>query len=183
MNRQKWLLGVVGLLAVVRFAILPAQEVIERKTQEYQRLTERLDKGARLISEVENMSDEAKFIDDKINVIKQQFEIVPSEEVAQLTFQQKIESEAEKHGIKIDSIEWAESKKGTPSYSVLNLKVDAQMYGLMLFHSGITQLGYGVVTTQLNLNSIRQNMRVGRLGRLRGQISLRIFYLVEDAAI
>lgn len=180
MNRQKTLLILVAFLVAIKFLILPLQEYAESLSGEITQLSERVQKGEAVIKEVELMQAQEAEIDSRLKDARAQFEVVQSAEQVQFDFQQKLEEKAKAVDAKIESLEWSNVTAGVPSSALLKVDFDDDFERIMLLHSDIKNLGYGVITTNFDMSVQRQVLSRKLLGKASGHFTLRIYYLVND---
>ncbi|MCC2606153.1 hypothetical protein [Planctobacterium marinum] len=180
MNRQQLMLLLVACLVIIKFVFMPLDEYTESQVSEIEQLSERLSKGKSVIREVNKMQEQEAEIDSRLSDAKAQFEVAQSAEQAQFDFQQRLEEKAKAVDAKIESLEWSGSTTGVPSSSLLKVVFDDDLERVMLLHSDIKNLGFGVVTSDFQLSVQRQILSRKLLGNASGHFTVRIYYLVND---
>lgn len=179
-DRKIIMLLVLAVLAAIKFAYLPLIDLMSERRAEVKRLKERVARIDRARIEVEQLQAQTAQLDSALSDVRSQFETVSSSEAVQFSFQKSLEEKAKRVDVLLESTEWGEAVEGTPSSSVIKISLSGQLRDVMRFHHDIASLGYNVMTSELEMTTVRQLLSRSRLGNAKAKLSLRIFYLLEE---
>lgn len=182
MDRQKLLLAIVGGLLLIRFGLVPLQELRAEKVDELNQKVKRFDKGESVLSKVPEYQSKLDELKQSLDRYESLYPAANTSLAAQLTVQEQLQNIAIERNVKLDEVDWISTVEGTPEQATMKIRFTANFKDLMYFVSEAERLGPWLSVSDLNYGVKKQRIGWKKLGEAKGSLILSISYIVNDAA-
>jgi hypothetical protein len=156
--RIRWLVGLAGALAVVRFAVVPWVQAQNEQRQQLELLTKRLDRSEGVIQNREAIVAARDALRQESEASFAAFPVAVGDDDSRLAAQQRITAMAAQAGLQVSLFDWlldGEASEAGLAYSRASIKIDGPLDRLILMHGDLeSSLPFAAVREfQLKLKS------------------------------
>ncbi|WP_088331533.1 type 4a pilus biogenesis protein PilO [Lacimicrobium sp. SS2-24] len=178
MSRQITLTAVVAALVMVKFVYLPFQEELASLRNELTQKHERLSKKEAIAEALPLWQEQDEKLNHELSKLEDVFPNYPDAGMAKLQFQLTLQKLAREQDMRLDSVEWLAISPGQPESAVVSVSFEGKFTDLARFHLALAEVGPWLAVDNLDFRVREQKMKWKRPGTARGEILLKIYYIV-----
>lgn len=158
---------------------MPIAETINDKKEAVAQLQNQYIKGQQILQQEDKINEAKRALEFRLNEVKNFYISAPSADGVKINLQKKLQQIAQGSEVELVNFEWQSDLMGTPSFSVLNLKLEGAFKNVASFHLELVALGVWLDIQEFYYRINDQNPRRKAQGRVSGDVVIKISYLVD----
>lgn len=177
-NKRKLMLGVLGLLILIRFILIPVFDWQQEQINEINEKEQRLSKTDNIITRLPYVNAASDKLKKSNSKLQERYFNQPSLNTFKLQLQQKIEKLFSEHNLKVTNFNWVIEIPGEITQVRAKISFEGTTKDFAELQLNIAQLPKLLEIAQWTLHVKRMN--ANSLGKVKGDILITAYNIVSE---